>query len=76
MTTALDPLESIAQPGPAPPSKSTQVRGGNVGGPAYRSAMVFWQLTIDANDPARLARFCAQALGNQQVPPDEPETAW
>jgi Glyoxalase-like domain len=24
--------------------------------------MVFWQLTIDANDPARLARFRAQAL--------------
>jgi len=38
--------------------------------------MVFWQLTIDANDPARLARFWAQALGYQQVPPDEPETAW
>ena len=25
--------------------------------------MVFWQLTIDANDPALLARFWAQALG-------------
>ena len=24
--------------------------------------MVFWQLTIDANDPARLAQFWAQAL--------------
>src|SRR5450830_617203 len=24
--------------------------------------IVFWQLTIDANDPARLARFCAQVL--------------
>jgi len=39
-------------------------------------AMVFWQLTIDANDPARLARFWAQALGYQPVPPDEPGTAW
>ena len=38
--------------------------------------MVFWQLTIDANDPARLARFWAQALGYQPVPPDEPGTAW
>ena len=24
---------------------------------------MFWQLTIDANDPALLARFWAQALG-------------
>ncbi len=31
--------------------------------------MVFWQLTIDANDPAVLARFWAQALGYQPVPP-------
>jgi len=38
--------------------------------------MVFWQLTIDANDPARLARFWAQALGYQPVPPTEPETTW
>lgn len=38
--------------------------------------MVFWQLTIDANDPARLARFWAQALGYQPVPPREPETTW
>ena len=36
--------------------------------------MVFWQLTVDANDPARLARFWAQALGYQPVPPREPET--
>jgi hypothetical protein len=27
--------------------------------------VVFWQLTIDANDPAVLARFWAQALGYQ-----------
>jgi hypothetical protein len=38
--------------------------------------MVFWQLTIDANDPAKLARFWARALGYQPVPPDEPDTTW
>jgi hypothetical protein len=38
--------------------------------------MVFWQLTIDANDPARLARFWALALGYQPVPPAEPESTW
>lgn len=38
--------------------------------------MVFWQLTIDANDPASLARFWAQALGYQPAPPVEPETTW
>ncbi len=38
--------------------------------------MVFWQLTIDANDPARLARFWAQALGYQPAPPAKPETTW
>src|SRR6266516_82589 len=38
--------------------------------------MVFWQLTIDANDPARLARFWAQALGYQAAPPTEPKAAW
>ena len=38
--------------------------------------MVFWQLTIDANDPAVLARFWAQALGYQPVPPTEPATTW
>ena len=38
--------------------------------------MVFWQLTIDANDPAKLARFWAQALGYQPMPPDEPDTTW
>jgi hypothetical protein len=38
--------------------------------------MVFWQLTIDANDPARLARFWARALGYQPAPPAEPETTW
>ena len=38
--------------------------------------MVFWQLTIDANDPAALARFWAQALGYQPAPPAEPATTW
>jgi hypothetical protein len=38
--------------------------------------MVFWQLTIDANDPAALARFWARALGYQWVPPTSPETTW
>ena len=38
--------------------------------------MVFWQLTIDANNPAVLARFWAQALGYQPVPPAEPATTW
>ena len=38
--------------------------------------MLFWQLTIDANDPAVLARFWAHALGYQPVPPTEPDTTW
>ncbi len=44
--------------------------------------MMFWQLTIDANDPPTLARFWAQALGYQPAPPAEPpppaepETTW
>ncbi|MGN6634635.1 MAG: VOC family protein [Oryzihumus sp.] len=38
--------------------------------------MVFWQLTIDANDPALLARFWAAALGYRPVPPSEPPTTW
>jgi hypothetical protein len=38
--------------------------------------MVFWQLTIDANDPARLARFWERALGYQPVPPADPATTW
>jgi hypothetical protein len=44
--------------------------GSTIGG------MLFWQLTIDANDPARLARFWAQALGYVPVPPAEPKTTW
>ena len=38
--------------------------------------MVFWQLTIDANDPAVLARFWEEALGYVRSPPAEPETTW
>jgi hypothetical protein len=38
--------------------------------------MVFFQVTIDARDPARLAEFWAQALGYLPVPPVEPETTW
>ncbi len=38
--------------------------------------MVFWQLTIDANDPESLARFWATALGYQPVPPKSAEATW
>jgi hypothetical protein len=38
--------------------------------------MMFWQLTIDANDPAPLARFWAWALGYQPIPPEQPDTTW
>ena len=38
--------------------------------------MMFWQLTVDANNPALLAAFWARALGYQPVPPAEPETTW
>lgn len=38
--------------------------------------MIFWQLTIDANDPEALARFWAKALGYLPVPPTSPETTW
>ena len=38
--------------------------------------MVFFQVSIDDNDPASLARFWAQALGYQPVPPTEPGTTW
>lgn len=38
--------------------------------------MVFWQLTIDANDPAGLARFWVRALDYQPAPPAGPETTW
>ncbi len=38
--------------------------------------MTFWQLTIDANDPARLARFWARALGYRPTPPAGPHTTW
>lgn len=38
--------------------------------------MVFFQITIDCHDPARLSRFWGQALGYLPVPPAEPETTW
>lgn len=38
--------------------------------------MTFWQLTIDANDPPRLARFWAEALGYRPAPPGESQTTW
>jgi catechol 2,3-dioxygenase-like lactoylglutathione lyase family enzyme len=38
--------------------------------------VVFWQLTVDANDPARLARFWGEALGYRPVPPAGPDTTW
>ena len=38
--------------------------------------MTFWQLTIDANDPALLARFWARALGYAPTPPAAPDTTW
>jgi glyoxalase superfamily protein len=37
---------------------------------------MFWQLTIDANDPALLARFWAHALGYQPMPAALPESTW
>lgn len=38
--------------------------------------MVFWQLTVDAKDPALLAHFWAQALDYRSTPPAEPQTTW
>ena len=38
--------------------------------------MVFWQLTIDAIDPALLASFWARALGYEPAPPAAPDTTW
>ncbi|WP_305783586.1 VOC family protein [Symbioplanes lichenis] len=38
--------------------------------------MVFWQLTIDANEPEKLARFWAAALGYVAVPPGGDDTTW
>jgi hypothetical protein len=38
--------------------------------------MTFWQLTVDANDPAALARFWAVALDYEFSPPAEPDTPW
>lgn len=38
--------------------------------------MVAWQLTIDANDPARMARFWAPQLGYVPQPPPEGFDSW
>ncbi|TQS40114.1 VOC family protein [Cryptosporangium phraense] len=38
--------------------------------------MTFWQLTINAKEPARLAQFWAAALGYTAVPPGAPDTSW
>jgi hypothetical protein len=38
--------------------------------------MVFFQITIDCHDPARLTEFWAQALGYLPVPPVEPDATW
>ena len=38
--------------------------------------MTFWQLAFDANDPPRLARFWAEALGYEPVPPRGSGTTW
>ena len=38
--------------------------------------MVFWQLTVDAREPAMLARFWARALDYLPSPPTSPETTW
>jgi hypothetical protein len=38
--------------------------------------MVTWQLTIDANDPDRLARFWAPVLGYELAPPPAGSDTW
>lgn len=38
--------------------------------------MVTWQLTIDANDPARLARFWAPFLRYEMQPPPAGHVSW
>ncbi len=38
--------------------------------------MVFFQITVDCDDPPRLARFWAHALGYTPSPPAEPDTPW
>ena len=38
--------------------------------------MVFWQLTVDANDPALLARFWSRALGYRPAPSGGTGETW
>src|SRR6516165_6215076 len=71
------PVSTITNPGKSPrPGQRRTCWPPGVSGRVYRRGMVFWQLTIDANDPAALARFWAQALGYQPAPPAEPATTW
>jgi hypothetical protein len=37
---------------------------------------MFFQLTIDCHDPARLSAFWAEALGYARTPPTQPDTTW
>ena len=38
--------------------------------------MVTWQLTMDSNDPARMARFWAPQLGYVPQPPPDGFDSW
>jgi hypothetical protein len=38
--------------------------------------MVFFQITVDSNDPPALARFWGAALGYTSSPPAQPDTPW
>jgi len=38
--------------------------------------VVFWQLTVDANDPALLARFWSRALDYRPAPPEGTDATW
>jgi Glyoxalase-like domain len=66
----------MARPGAALIPDGGRARAAMSVGRATVLAMMFWQLTIDASNPARLARFWAQALGYQGAPPMEPKTTW
>jgi hypothetical protein len=37
---------------------------------------MFWQLTVDATDPERLAAFWGPILGYQPAPPADADTTW
>jgi hypothetical protein len=44
--------------------------------PSSVGCVTFWQLAIDANNPARLAAFWAEVLGYQPSPPIDSDTTW